>query len=93
MGVFFFFLENEKNMNGTLPDIVDGNRVDADILDHSKPFHSASIAERVSWAAKNSCELSKIEDKAYSLIGFLNVNMTMIYDKGVRYTRPTTGCE
>jgi hypothetical protein len=41
-----------------------------------------SIAQRMSWAAKR--ETTRIEDRAYSLLGLFNVNMPLLYGEGVR---------
>ncbi|KAK3988201.1 beta transducin, partial [Cladorrhinum sp. PSN332] len=43
---------------------------------------SASMAERMSWAAKR--ETTRVEDVAYSLLGILGVNMPLIYGEGER---------
>ncbi|KAI5862493.1 HET-domain-containing protein [Durotheca rogersii] len=43
---------------------------------------SASIAERLSWAAKR--ETTRIEDRAYSLLGICEIKMPLIYGEGDR---------
>ncbi len=43
---------------------------------------SASIAERMSWASKR--ETTRVEDRAYSLMGIFGVNMPMLYGEGER---------
>ncbi|TGJ81604.1 hypothetical protein E0Z10_g7143 [Xylaria hypoxylon] len=45
----------------------------------------ASIAQRMSWAAKRTT--SREEDMAYCLLGIFNVNMPMIYGEGQRAFR------
>ena len=41
-----------------------------------------SIAQRMSWAANR--ETTRVEDKAYSLLGIFNVNMPLLYGEGDR---------
>ncbi|RGP78322.1 hypothetical protein FLONG3_3458 [Fusarium longipes] len=43
-------------------------------------FHQASVAQRMSWAAKR--ETKREEDIAYCLLGIFNVTMPMIYGEG-----------
>ena len=43
------------------------------------PLSDFSVAERLSWAA--SRETFRQEDKAYSLLGIFDVNMSLIYSK------------
>ena len=38
------------------------------------------VAERISWAAHR--QTARLEDRAYSLLGLLNVNMPMLYGEG-----------
>ncbi|WYZ39570.1 hypothetical protein EsH8_III_001484 [Colletotrichum jinshuiense] len=45
-------------------------------------LHEASVAQRMSWAAKRTTK--KIEDVAYSLFGIFNVTMPMIYGEGTQ---------
>jgi hypothetical protein len=40
----------------------------------------ASVAQRMSWAAKR--ETTRIEDRAYSLLGLFDVNMPLLYGEG-----------
>lgn len=42
--------------------------------------HQASIAQRMSWAAKR--ETTRGEDMAYALLGLFSVNMPMLYGEG-----------
>ncbi|KAK5684147.1 hypothetical protein LTS10_004011 [Elasticomyces elasticus] len=49
-------------------------------------IHSASVAERMSWACKRTT--SKPEDIAYSLLGIFDVNMALLYGEGEKaFTR------
>lgn len=54
--------------------------IDMAILEQSRPVHSVSVAKRMSWAAKRLT--SRVEDRAYSLMGLFNVNMPIIYGEG-----------
>jgi hypothetical protein len=47
----------------------------------SKARHP-SIAQRMSWAAGR--ETTRLEDKAYSLLGLFNVNMPLLYGEGAK---------
>ncbi|KAI1176247.1 hypothetical protein F4777DRAFT_588113 [Nemania sp. FL0916] len=42
-----------------------------------RPLDHASVAQRMSWAARR--ETSRVEDQAYCLLGIFNVNMPLIY--------------
>lgn len=54
--------------------------IEADYLDHTRSLSSASIAKRMSWAAKR--ETTRSEDIAYCLMGIFSVNMPMLYGEG-----------
>ncbi|KAI1413565.1 heterokaryon incompatibility protein-domain-containing protein [Hypoxylon sp. FL1857] len=54
--------------------------IDEGILSHSDEIQSISIAKRMSWAARR--KTTRIEDRAYSLLGLFDVNMPMIYGEG-----------
>ncbi|KAI0485433.1 HET-domain-containing protein [Xylaria cf. heliscus] len=54
--------------------------IDREILLGEMPLSSASIARRMSWAAKR--EVTRPEDIAYSLMGVFSVNMPMLYGEG-----------
>ncbi|CZR65466.1 uncharacterized protein PAC_15366 [Phialocephala subalpina] len=45
-----------------------------------KKFGQASIAQKMSWASKR--ETTRIEDRAYSLMGLFGVNMPPLYGEG-----------
>lgn len=51
--------------------------VPADILKGKGAPQTCSIAQRMSWAAKRTT--TRVEDRAYSLMGLFDVNMPMIY--------------
>ncbi|KAI0017306.1 HET-domain-containing protein [Xylariomycetidae sp. FL0641] len=54
--------------------------VDLEILQNDRDLNTASIARRMSWAAKR--EVSRPEDMAYCLMGIFSVNMPMLYGEG-----------
>ncbi|KAE9374308.1 HET-domain-containing protein [Stipitochalara longipes BDJ] len=51
-------------------------------IDDLNAIHSASVAQKMSWAARR--ETTRIEDRAYSLMGLFNVNMPTLYGEGER---------
>ena len=51
--------------------------IPADVLNNKRPAQAYSLAQRMSWAAKRAT--TRVEDRAYSLMGLFNVNMPMIY--------------
>ncbi|KAH9851629.1 heterokaryon incompatibility protein-domain-containing protein [Lenzites betulinus] len=55
-------------------------RVDVAILTGMVPLDSASVAKRMSWAAGR--ETTRVEDRAYSLLGIFKVHMSPIYGEG-----------
>lgn len=48
-----------------------------EVLSHAASPSSCSVAQRMSWAAKRTT--TRIEDRAYSLLGIFDVNMPQIY--------------
>lgn len=57
--------------------LVSKTNVPADVLKNSVRPQACSVAQRMSWAAKRTT--TRIEDRAYSLMGIFDVNMPMIY--------------
>lgn len=51
-----------------------------DVLSHRWPLRRYPIAQRMSWAA--SRQTTRIEDRAYSLMGLFDINMPMLYGEG-----------
>lgn len=49
---------------------------------HSSNFMSASVAQKMSWAAHRGT--SRTEDIAYCLIGIFDINMPLIYGEGMK---------
>jgi hypothetical protein len=54
--------------------------IDEPYLLLEESFRSASIAKRMSWAAKR--QTTREEDMAYCLMGLFDVNMSMLYGEG-----------
>ncbi|CAK38721.1 uncharacterized protein An04g04570 [Aspergillus niger] len=54
--------------------------IPAGILSGNDDLETSSVAQRMSWAAKR--QTSRVEDRAYSLMGIFNVNMPLIYGEG-----------
>ncbi|KAI0890982.1 HET-domain-containing protein [Annulohypoxylon nitens] len=60
--------------------LADITGIDKEILLGESPLTSASVARRMSWAAKRVTTRS--EDRAYCLMGIFSVNMPMLYGEG-----------
>ncbi|KAL1944998.1 hypothetical protein VTO73DRAFT_2618 [Trametes versicolor] len=54
--------------------------IDFKILTGQTTVHSASVARRMSWASRR--ETTRIEDRAYSLMGIFGVHLSPIYGEG-----------
>lgn len=54
--------------------------VERAVLTNTKPLSEISVAGRMSWAAKR--ETTRVEDRAYSLLGIFDVNIPLIYGEG-----------
>jgi Heterokaryon incompatibility protein (HET) len=55
---------------------------EAGLLSSNLQQQNYSIAQKMSWAANR--KTTRIEDRAYSLLGLLNVNMPLLYGEGNR---------
>ncbi|KAL4078659.1 heterokaryon incompatibility protein-domain-containing protein [Scleroderma yunnanense] len=55
-------------------------RVPQHILRDGLPFNRPCVAQIMSWAADRTT--TRVEDRAYSLLGLLDVNMPMLYGEG-----------
>ncbi|PPJ54095.1 hypothetical protein CBER1_06330 [Cercospora berteroae] len=56
--------------------------MDGDVLRGDYNLQQCSVAMRMSWAARR--RTTRIEDRAYSLLGIFDVNMPMLYGEGSR---------
>ncbi|KAM0719722.1 hypothetical protein Q7P37_003855 [Cladosporium fusiforme] len=54
--------------------------IDVEMLLHKRTLADFSIAQRMSWAAQRHA--TRVEDRAYSLLGMFDVQMPMIYGEG-----------
>ena len=68
---------DKKSLARTLNAITD---VPEHILIHGLSFDRPCVAQIMSWAANRST--TRVEDRAYSLMGLLDVNMPMLYGEG-----------
>ncbi|KAL4070154.1 hypothetical protein V8B97DRAFT_2007779 [Scleroderma yunnanense] len=70
-------ISNKRALAQTLSRIT---RVPEHILRDGLSSNRPCIAQIMSWAAKR--KTTRVEDRAYSLLGLLNVNMPMLYGEG-----------
>ncbi len=78
-GIDWDFIGSKLDLLYTLSDITG---IDSIALSHRCDLEELSIAKRLSWAARRTT--TRIEDTAYSLLGLLNINMTLMYGEGER---------
>lgn len=71
------YLGDKKGLLDLLSSIT---RIPKEILNHEKLPQACSIAQRMSWAARR--KTTRIEDKAYSLLGLFDVSLPMLYGEG-----------
>lgn len=80
------FFEKSWNFIGTLHEHANGvariTGVDADVLRGDRPVSSYSLAQRMCWAANR--QTTRLEDRAYSLLGLFDISLTVIYGEGNR---------
>ncbi|KIM52910.1 hypothetical protein SCLCIDRAFT_140089, partial [Scleroderma citrinum Foug A] len=62
------------------PTLVDITGVPEHVLMHGLFGNRPCVAQIISWAAKRTT--TRVEDRAYSLMGLLDVNMSMLYGEG-----------
>ncbi|KAI0767184.1 HET-domain-containing protein [Fomes fomentarius] len=83
------FLSRDWEMLGTkaslAPLLEQISGVDADVLTFRQPAADVSVARRMWWASNR--ETTRIEDRAYSLMGLFDVHMPTIYGEGTRAFR------
>jgi hypothetical protein len=56
--------------------------ISREYLNTNTPLQWASIAERMSWASTRTT--TRLEDRAYSLLGIFDINMPLLYGEGAR---------
>ncbi|KAJ5046940.1 heterokaryon incompatibility protein-domain-containing protein [Bipolaris maydis] len=78
------FYDEEWNFRGDkislLGELISITQVDAEVLVNTVALEEVPVAVRMSWAAKR--ETKREEDRAYSLLGILQINMPMLYGEG-----------
>ncbi|TBU51594.1 heterokaryon incompatibility protein-domain-containing protein [Dichomitus squalens] len=57
-------------------------KIPVEVLLMEQPVSDISVAQRMSWACDR--ETTRLEDRAYSLMGIFSVNMTTLYGEGER---------
>ena len=60
-------------------------KIDYKALLHLQPLDAFSVAQRLSWAAERIT--TRVEDRAYSLLGIFDINMPTLYGEGDRAFR------
>ncbi|KAI6041698.1 heterokaryon incompatibility protein-domain-containing protein, partial [Pisolithus marmoratus] len=68
---------NKQRLAPTLQDITG---IPRDVLTHGLAGKRLSVAQFMSWAAQR--KTTRVEDRAYSLMGLFGVNMLMLYGEG-----------
>ncbi|KAI0645332.1 hypothetical protein C8Q79DRAFT_765910 [Trametes meyenii] len=64
-----------------LADVVEQiTAIQKEVLTHERSLDSVSVAQRMSWASRRIT--TRIEDRAYSLLGIFGINMPTIYGEG-----------
>jgi hypothetical protein len=78
------FIDREWNVVGTKVDVAEViepiTGISQWVLNGLRPILDVPLARRMSWAADRNT--TRVEDKAYCLLGLFNVNMPMIYGEG-----------
>ena len=72
-----------KRCLGTL--VADITNINYTALLRLEPLHEFSVAQRLSWASRR--KTTRVEDRAYSLLGFFGINMPTLYGEGERAFR------
>ncbi|KAM3452231.1 hypothetical protein MY3296_004669 [Beauveria thailandica] len=85
-----YFLDDQWNDIGTKTSLRNAvslrTGIPSDMLSGIADIDTASVAQRMSWAA--SRKTTRLEDRAYCLMGIFGVNMPLIYGEGERaFTR------
>ncbi|RYO79759.1 hypothetical protein DL764_009986 [Monosporascus ibericus] len=72
---------NHYGTNESLEDAISSaTNIPSDVLKKKTPLQSVPVACRMSWAANRTT--TKIEDRAYSMLGIFNINMALLYGEG-----------
>jgi hypothetical protein len=82
-GIDWNFIGSKSDLLYTLSSITG---IDSIVLSHRCKLNELSMAKRLSWAANR--RTTRVEDTAYSLLGLLHINMSLLYGEGERaFTR------
>ncbi|KAM5542273.1 hypothetical protein V8D89_004146, partial [Ganoderma adspersum] len=77
-------LSKDWKVVGSKRDLVDVIQeitgISAYALLHEEPLHNFSVAQRLSWASYR--KTTRVEDRAYSLLGIFNINIPTLYGEG-----------
>lgn len=71
---------NIGTKTGLLYELSEITSVSCKVLCHESPLSSICVAQRLSWAA--SRDTKRVEDRAYCLLGILEINMPPLYGEG-----------
>lgn len=71
--------EEEQDFQRIISDITG---IDEELLNGHLSLDDFSVANRMRWAAKR--QTTRVEDRAYCLMGLFNVNMPLLYGEGER---------
>lgn len=84
---FLEFLDRDWNLIGSREEwATEVERATGIEVKQLANFQPCSIATKLSWAAKR--QTTRVEDRAYSLLGLLGINMPLIYGEGEKaFTR------
>ncbi|KAL7935392.1 ankyrin repeat-containing domain protein [Trichoderma chlorosporum] len=81
-----YFVDEHWNDLGTKKDLQQVvskcTGIPVNILSGKDDLETASIAQRMSWAANRKTQ--RLEDRAYSLMGIFGINMPLLYGEGER---------
>jgi hypothetical protein len=76
-----YFFDRDWNYIGSKRDLFEDlskiTGISTSVLQHIQRLSSVAVAQRLSWAAYRNT--TRIEDKAYSLLGIFDVNMPLLY--------------
>jgi hypothetical protein len=77
---------HEWKVIGTKDELADEiskiTNINSEYLSTNTSLHRASVAERMSWASTR--KTTRLEDRAYSLLGIFDINMPLLYGEGAR---------
>ena len=86
---FVIFLSRDWVPIGSKADLApllqEVTRIPRDVLTFSRAMTQFSVAQRMSWAAER--ETTRLEDRAYCLMGIFGINMATLYGEGPKAFR------